>query len=127
MNIVKIIGSNTFRARVEINEKFIHDRLSMTDKELQEFRMLVGKAAKSNDNRKISLFYGCFFDKDSKGIEYSNYLCGLLSDKLGVRSELSKVIYKVSRLGHDWDSVKDENAFSKAILEPLRNLYNCNK
>ena len=111
MNVGKITGANTFRARVEISEKFLHERLSPTEKELQEFKTLVEKAKKSSDNRKISLFYGCFFDEDSKGIEYSNYICGLFSDKSGVRSELSKVIYEISRFGYSWDRIKDENAF----------------
>ena len=127
MNVGRIGGSNTFHARVNISEKTLIDKLLPTEKELQEFKTLVNKAVKTNDDRKLSFFYGCLYDKDSKGIEYSNYLCGLLSEKSGVRSELSKIIYEVSRFGQNWDSVKDENAFSNAVLDPLRNLYNSTK
>lgn len=121
MNVGKIGGSNTFKARVDICEKILVDKLSPTEKELQEFKILVNKAVKTNDSRRISFFYGCRYDKDSKGVEYSNYVCGLFSDKSGVRSKLSDMIYKISEFRKDYNSVKDENAFSKAILEPLRN------
>ncbi len=127
MNVGKIGGSNTFQARVNICEKTLIDKLSPTEKEFQEFKTLVNKAVKVNDNREISLFHGCIYDKDSKGIEYSNYLCGLFSNKSGVRSKLSDIIYKISEFRKDYNSVQDEHAFSNAIIGPLRDLYNIAK
>ena len=127
MNVGKIGCSNTFQSRVNICEKTLVDKLLPTEKELQEFKILINKAVKTNDNIKLSFFYGRRYDKDSKGIEYSNYVCGLFSDKDGIRSKLSEIIYKISEFRKDFNSVRDENAFLNAILEPLRNLYNCTK
>lgn len=125
MNISKINSSDTFRAKVTISEKLVIDKLSPTEKELQELRTLIEKAKTINDGREISFFYGSSFDRDdNRKIEYENNSCGLCMKENGDHIWLSDFIYKISNCKDKSDSVRDENAFSFAILEPLRKLYN---
>ena len=125
--IQPIGGCNTaFKGQIKSSKYLSMALAQFSEKELAEFNTLHAKAMKVNDGKVYHVLKGCKcktenLDNFTK-TEYNHYI-GLYDEN---SKPLSKEIYEIEVGSWKYSRVvsTDKNAFVRAILDPLRKLYN---
>lgn len=115
-----------FKGQIK-QSKYLSTALAQfSEKELVEFKTLHTKAMSVNDGKVYKVLKGCKYktlDSDAFSKTESFYYVGLYDENY---KPLSEEVYEIEVGSGKYSRVvsTDNNAFVRAILEPLRNLYN---
>ena len=121
MKITVSDSTSRFLGQVNINKKYLKN---FTPNELREFNALVKKAENTDDKRLITSWVGATLKNDLNGDTFRYSTIGLSLEEKGkpVNYQFSKEYYEIFNT-KSAEKLRDDGAFARAILNPLRKLY----